>query len=174
MTLVESVVAMAVGSVMLGGLMVTSTSLQRWFSVADYTIACQQDQATALDYLARDLRRSSAVAVQNGDRKLVLTIPDQTARAADATLQPPTIANGLVTYGTTPATVSYYVQGAAFLRDDGTATITLSTNVDEFHTDLTSLPSITLKLLFKPAPHRTVDQQVVTTLRLRNLATRLQ
>lgn len=173
-TLPELMVATAVGSMMLGGLMITSTSLQRWFASADFVIGCQQDQATVLDYMARDVRRASAVAVQNGDRKLVLTVPDAGSRAADGTLAAPALSGTAVHYGATAGTVSYYVQGNALVRETAVGTATLSTNIEEIHTDVTQPPVVLLQLLFKPAPRRTTGVTATARIYRRNLTGSLQ
>lgn len=176
-TLPEMMVATAVGSIMLAGLLVTSTSLQRWFLSASAVIDSQQDQATMFDYMARDIRRASACEIQNTGTKLVLTIPDQTARAPDSTLQAPTFVTGGLRYGSTPSTVSYYLQpGNAFVREDSSGVVTLASNVYRFSASpvpaapqtSVSGPLITLDVTFNAVQGQSVMREVATTIRWRN------
>jgi prepilin-type N-terminal cleavage/methylation domain-containing protein len=180
-TLTETMVAMAVGSIMLAGLLVTSTSLQRWFSSAKYLIGTQQDQGAIFDYIARDIRRASGGTIAGLGGRLDLTMPDQTVRAADNSLQPPAFNQGVLQYGANNTTVSYYLNaGGGLVRDDGASVITLSSVVSSFHLTSSTPPAgaptgaigstVTVDLVFYPSqpPGTTPAREVTTTIRWRN------
>jgi prepilin-type N-terminal cleavage/methylation domain-containing protein len=193
-TLTETMVAMAVGSTMLAGLLVTSTSLQRWFSSAESLIGTQQDEAAIFDYLARDIRRASACAISNAGplrgQCLTLTMPDQTARAADHSLLPPAFTQAGIQYGTTNTTVSYYLKANGILvRDDPAGETVLSTAISTVPADkgftvsaTSSVPGppgsgtviigplITIDLVFAKglSPSTTPRREVTTSIRWRN------
>jgi hypothetical protein len=99
------------------------------------------EQQRAIDYVSRDLRRAYKVAVSNAGKTLTLTLPDayttydvdgnpkdglgtSNRGLTDVNKYPtglpvaPTIVDGVVDYGdpTKPVTVSYYISGQSFIR----------------------------------------------------------
>lgn len=126
-TMTELLVASGLSVMLLGGMMSGALALQRGYSAARHQIMCQEDQMRVMDYITRDLRRATNVAISNQNRLLTLTLPDQ-VDLAESTLRLPSIVNGAVQYGNTPATVSYYVSGTAFIRKENGVETNLSAN----------------------------------------------
>jgi hypothetical protein len=98
---------------------------------------CQSDQARVLDYLKRDIRRATSVAIyQNGTlvtgnnnwgNTLQITIPDYYANSlqeedtsAGRTANTPTYTGGVVSYGGT-LTIQYYVTNGAVIHNESTS-----------------------------------------------------
>jgi Tfp pilus assembly protein PilW len=126
-TMTELLVACGLSSLLLAGMMTGALALQRGYSSAQHQILCQEDQMRVMDYLTRDLRRATSVTISNQNRMLAMTLPDQVDLAASA-LRLPSIVGGAVQYGNTPAAVSYYVSGTAFVRKENGVATNLSTN----------------------------------------------
>lgn len=126
-TLVELMVATGVSSVLFAGMMIGASALQRGYAAAFHQIQCQEDEMRVIDYITRDLRRAAGVVIANQNRLLTVTLPDQ-VDLSTTTLRTPTIVAGEVQYGNTPATVSYYVSGTAFIRRENNVETILSTN----------------------------------------------
>ena len=117
--------------------------MRAWISLASTGVnttayaARQNDQMRVLDYLKRDIRRSSAAAVYDAGRiittpgspgtELRLTIPDYYAdsREEDNSLGPnaahaPSLTGDIVNYGA-PLTVRYSTAGGAVIRTESGA-----------------------------------------------------
>jgi len=132
-TVVEVAVATAVYSMLFAALIGGSIALQRAFSATeDYSMATT-DQLRILDYVARDVRRATAVAISQSSKRLDLTMPDQYANAAPSrTFRTPSVSMTAVTYGTTPGTVSYYISGSNCVRVENGVTAVVATDVADF------------------------------------------
>jgi Tfp pilus assembly protein PilW len=126
-TLTELLVATGLSSVLLAGLVTGGLALQRGYAAARHQIMCQEDQMRVIDYITRDLRRATSVTISNQNRMVTVILPDQ-VDLATSTLRLPSVVNGVVQYGNTPATVSYYVSGTAFVRKENGVELNLSTN----------------------------------------------
>ena len=133
-TLVEMLVAMAVGGLFLSGLLAVWNALASTALNTTAVAQRQNDQIRVLDYLKRDIRRATVVELYNGSdlvagttafaSELRLTIPDYYAddREDDnaiGTKEPvaPAVADGVVEYGT-PLTVRYYAQAGSVVRNE--------------------------------------------------------
>ena len=139
-TLVELLVATALGSVVMGWVGLSFVSLQRSFEASNYQMTAQNDQLRVLDYLSRDLRMASAVATANGSTKVVLTL---SADGSGTSLNLGPLLNGLLGGSATGGastrsaasgaagsgdTVAYYVEGGQFIREfNGTQTVIADT-----------------------------------------------
>jgi hypothetical protein len=141
-TLVETVTAMACGTIVLAALLAASIALQRSFAAVEgYSIA-EGDQLRVQDYIAMDCRRATGgafgalattPAVDNGSwvggswvhnaagaLTLIVLVPDY--YDANGNSQAPYFVNGKIQYGdagTTP--ISYYQSGSSFMRQVGTS-----------------------------------------------------
>lgn len=133
-TLVELIVAAGVFSIFAAAIM-TSWAALGTSALNTTTFAQRQsEQMRVLDYLKRDIRRSSSVAIYNGATlvsgtnnyggKLQLTMQHYYAdtRQEDdylgsRTANTPTLSGSNVVYGT-PFTVQYYVSNGAILRNE--------------------------------------------------------
>lgn len=133
-TLVEILVAMAVGGLFLSGLLAMWNVLGSTALNTTASAQRQNDQIRVLDYLKRDVRRATTVALYNGSivvtdtttfaSELLLTIPDYYAdsREDDHAIGTrdavaPAVTAGVVAYGT-PLTVRYYALGGAVVRNE--------------------------------------------------------
>jgi len=140
-TLVETITAMACGTIVLAALLAMSISLQRSFAAVEgYSIA-EGDQLRVQDYIAMDCRRATGgvlgalttPAVDNGSWvsgswvhdsskpvTLLLLVPNY--YDANGASQAPYFVTGKIQYGnagTTP--ISYYQSGGSFMRQVGTS-----------------------------------------------------
>ena len=140
-TLVETITAMACGTIVLAALLAMSISLQRSFAAVEgYSIA-EGDQLRVQDYIAMDCRRATGgvlgalttPAVDNGSWvsgswvhnasgpvTLILLVPDY--YDSNGNSQAPYFVAGKIQYGdalTTP--ISYYQSGGSFIRQVGTS-----------------------------------------------------
>lgn len=132
-TLVEVIVANAVYSILFAALASGVVALHRSFSATEKYSKSVSDQLRILDYVARDVRRASAVAITQSSRKLDLTVPDQYANAGTSrTFRTPSVSMTAVTYGTTPRTVSYYTSGSNCIREEGGVAKVIATGVADF------------------------------------------
>lgn len=136
-TLVETLVGAAVASIVLAMLATGSIALMRSYSASEDYSTAQADQLRVLDYISRDVRRALSVSVTSSPTTLTLTVPDQYASAAPSrTFRAPTMTlqgnNLTAAYGATPITVSYYVSGSDFVRQEGGALTVIATEVSDF------------------------------------------
>lgn len=146
-TLAELMVAMAVASIMMAGLITGSITIQRSFLASRHHIDAQAQQMRLMDYMTLDLRR--ALTVDVGNSVLTLTIPDY--YDADGAPRNPRISGSQAAYGPTPVTVSYYQTGKTIYRCAGPAILPLATDVADFRlTFLDSGQSIQVGVTFLP------------------------
>ena len=73
-TLAELMVAMAIASIMMAGLITGSITIQRSFMASRHHIDAQAQQMRLMDYMTLDLRR--ALTVDAGNGVLTLTVRD--------------------------------------------------------------------------------------------------
>ena len=133
-TLVEMLIGVAIGSITLAGVSVTSMSLQRSFVAADYQMTAQNDQLRALDYLSRDLRMASVVTILNNGTKVTLTLPPPNPNSVNLNLGPMLSSLGIpggTTATSATSTVSYYLEGGQLLRDTGSIQTVVADTVDD-------------------------------------------
>lgn len=146
-TLVETITALACGTIVLAALLAMSISLQRSFAAVEgYSIA-EGDQLRVQDYIAMDCRRATGgtlgalttPAVDNGSWvsgswvhnssgpvTLLVLVPnyyDLTGNPPSGNPQAPYFdANGKIQYGNAGTTqISYYQSGSNFMRQVGTS-----------------------------------------------------
>ena len=132
-TLVEVMVASAIYSVLLAALAGGAVALQRSFSATEKYSKSVSDQLRILDYVARDVRRSSAVTLTQNSKRLDLTLPDQYANAAPSrNFRTPSVSMTAVTYGVTPVGVSYYLSGSNCIREENGVAKVIATDVASF------------------------------------------
>lgn len=140
-TLIEMLVATGVSASMLAALMTAAVALQRGYSALDHHVRSQEDQMRAMDYLTRDLQRASTVAWSNQGRMLTITVPDQNAAPivpvsiTELLSLPQNASNlvqGILSYGASPVTISYYIEGRDFVRTEAGVRTSISTTIEEF------------------------------------------
>lgn len=175
-TLVELMVAVAVYSMLFGALAAGVIALQRSFSATEKYSKSVSDQSRILDYVARDVRRASAVTITQSSTRLDLTLPDQYANAAPSrTFRTPSVSMTAVTYGTTPGTISYYTNGANCIREESGVAAVIASDVADFQLTFdNSDPSgkvVTTTLTFAPKYQMQETAAVRSSTTLTNRAT---
>ena len=143
-TLVETITAMACGTIVLAALLAMSISLQRSFAAVEGYSVAEGDQLRVQDYIAMDCRRATGgalgalaatPAVDNGSWvsgswvhnasgpvTLILLVPDY--YDSNGNSQAPYFNGGAIQYGiagTNPTPISYYQSGSNFMRQVGTS-----------------------------------------------------
>ena len=168
-TLIEMMVAMAIGSAILGVAVISSIALQRSFNSTDNYLATQTQQIRIVDFLARDVRRGLSVISSVDQQTVQIQIPKYIIQAGDpeAILNPSLIgtprspSRAIVTrdyninYGATTSSVQYKVNGASIERwEDGVKT-TIASSTDNLlpqtiDTELANTEYTTTSITFKP------------------------
>jgi len=187
-TLIEMMVAMAIGSAILGVAVISSIALQRSFNSTDNYLATQTQQIRIVDFLARDVRRGLSVISSVDQQTVQIQIPKYIIQAGDpeAILNPSLIgtprspSRAIVTrdyninYGATTSSVQYKVNGASIERwEDGVKT-TIASSTDNLlpqtiDTELANTEYTTTSITFKPISVADRSGTIVyTTAYLRN------
>lgn len=143
-TIAELMMASAVGSVVLGGLMVGSIALRRAFVASEHQAVAQADILRVADYVARDIRCATSVnATATSTVLLTVTTGDYydrrgTPSTTDDVPNSPVLGRTGATYGASPVTIRYLKSGTRICRevtqtDAGGTTVTptwIADNVD--------------------------------------------
>lgn len=180
LTLVEVMISMVAAMTIMAALVSGSAALQRSFQTTTDYAAQESDQLRLWDYLALDLRRAQTTSLTTdgaGNSILTITIPDY-YQSNDSTQNTywmrriPTIAGGVVTYGTTPVTITYQKVGNAIRRSEAGVWTTIVSGVEDFHLTLNQVQSvITHTESFTPESHPLRPAKAVTvggTVEVRN------
>jgi Tfp pilus assembly protein PilW len=174
-TLVEAMIGAVVSSILLAALAAGSIALMRSYNASEDYSTAQTDQLRVLDYISRDVRRALTATVTVSPPRLTLTVPDQYAAAdPNRTFKAPTLTTQGsflgATYGTTPVTVSYYVTGSNFVRDESGTLTVIAKGVSDFQPVFDSADAagktVRTTLTFAPIFRRLVssDARTATTL----------
>lgn len=156
--LLEVIVTSAVSTAMLAALMAAAVGLQRGYTAISHQVTTQEDQMRAIDFITRDLQRASTVKWSNTGRMLTVTVPEQNKPVVlplndlgltAVPLKPPTLVDGVISYGGTPISISYYIEGRDFVRLEGTVRTSISSTIEEF-IGSTSGSMATFQLAFTP------------------------
>ena len=144
-TLTEMMIAIAIGSIILGVMLTSSIALQKSFSAADNYFGAHMQQIRIVDYLARDVRRGFSVTSSLDKQTVTVKIPKYIIQAADSDATPSTIgtprsptlaiSNGdyNINYGTTTnqiTTVEYKVSGSSIQRTEDGVVTTIASSTD--------------------------------------------
>ena len=169
-TLTEMMIAIAIGSIILGVTLTSSIALQKSFSAADNYFGAHMQQIRIVDYLARDVKRGFSVTSSLDKQTVTVKIPKYIIQAADSDATPSTIGTPRsptlaissgdynINYGTTTnqiSTVVYQISGSSILRtEDGVVTtIASSTDVlipETIDIELANTEYTTTAITFKP------------------------
>jgi prepilin-type N-terminal cleavage/methylation domain-containing protein len=161
-TLIEILVAIAVFGIFSAALLTTWSALQTSALNTTSYAQRQNDQMRITDYLKRDIRRASVVAIYNGatlvtipgvfGTELRLTIPDYYADSREEdnahgsrTPITPTLTGGNVTYGAA-LNVKYYVLNGAIIREEAGAVRTVADSAGAFILSFSREPSPSLEI----------------------------
>jgi Tfp pilus assembly protein PilW len=138
-------IAIAIGSIILGVTLTSSIALQKSFSAADNYFGAHMQQIRIVDYLARDVRRGFSVTSSLDKQTVTVKIPKYIIQAADSDATPSTIgtprsptlaiSNGdyNINYGTTTnqiTTVEYKVSGSSIQRTEDGVVTTIASSTD--------------------------------------------
>jgi prepilin-type N-terminal cleavage/methylation domain-containing protein len=144
-TLTEMMIAIAIGSIILGVTLTSSIALQKSFSAADNYFGAHMQQIRIVDYLARDVKRGFNVTTSLDKQTVTVKIPKYIIQAADSDATPSTIgtprsptlaiANGdyNINYGTATnqiTTVEYKVSGSSIQRTEDGVVTTIASSTD--------------------------------------------
>jgi hypothetical protein len=77
--------------------------------------------------------------------------PTRNGSFVEPTIRPDSV---LLQYGTSPATVSYYVEGDTFIRQENTTKLVIATGRVEQFEALIEMPVVKVKLTFTPKSFR--------------------
>ena len=169
-TLTEMMIAIAIGSIILGVTLTSSIALQKSFSAADNYFGAHMQQIRIVDYLARDVKRGFSVTSSLDKQTVTVKIPKYIIQAADSDATPSTIGTPRsptlaissgdynINYGTTTnqiTTVVYQISGSSIQRtEDGVVTtIASSTDVlipETIDIELANTEYTTTAITFKP------------------------
>ena len=133
-TLVETLMAMGVGSFILAAVLTSGVALQRSLNAVETYSISENDQLRVEDYIALDCRRalsaSVASTVLNGvtENQLTLTVPLFYNPCSSNSIVRPTLTSGTLSYQlgagerltgvtNTSATIKYYQNGTFFDRE---------------------------------------------------------
>ena len=187
-TLIEMMVAMAIGSAVLAVAVISSIALQRSFNSTDNYLATQTQQIRIVDFLARDVRRGLSVISSVDQQTVQIQIPKYIIQAGDpeAILNPSLIGTPRspsraivsrdynINYGATTSSVQYKVNGSSIERwEDGVKT-TIASSTDNLlpqtiDTELANTEYTTTSITFKPISVADRSGTIVyTTAYLRN------
>jgi hypothetical protein len=168
-TLIEVLMSVACGSLILAAVLTSSVALQRSFAAVEGYSVASGDQLRVLDYIAMDCRRALSASVAGG--VLTLTVPPYYDSSGN--VLPPTLASGVVSYGSGSVTIIYSKSGSNFNREvivkDAGGTVTsdttkaIATNVSTFTvtpSDLSS--SVTYTVTFSPSFTNLASSAAVT------------
>ena len=114
MTVTEVLVSAVITSLAMGTLLTGSIALQRSFAASTQFAIAQSNQARAIDYLTRDIRRSITITSPSDSVAVSLTIPSYYASGLP---QDPVRAQGRVSYGNHPITVEYKLKNGDLIRE---------------------------------------------------------
>jgi Tfp pilus assembly protein PilW len=151
-TMPELLIASGIGSLIIGCLVVGAMTLQRGYSAAEHQLRSQVDQMRIVDYITRDLRRASTATTTNSNRKLIVTLADMSSRdPVSRELLAPAPSGGGIRYGAAPVTVSYYVEGDTFIRQQGDEKQVIATKrIEQFLASIAAFPLVSFELTFTP------------------------
>src|SRR5438477_8329346 len=152
-TLPEVSIALAVGSVVLGATLTSSTSLQKSFNAIDNYFATHMQQIRIVDYLSRDVKRGLIVTTSVDLQTVTITTPNYIIQAGDpeAIANPsligaprtPTVtytpSGPQVNYGNTTSTIVYSINGLSILRTENGTITTIASSTDQLVPETTDV-----------------------------------
>lgn len=131
-TLVEVLVASAVSSVIFASIVGGAVVARRGMEAADFHVTAQTEQLRIFDYIGRDLRAASAVAVVNGGARLDLGVPSNAPGSLAMHLELPSAGTLHTNAGSVSQAVSYYCEGDRLIRESAGVQTELARTVLDF------------------------------------------
>lgn len=130
MTIAETVVGAAVGSIVLGALIVGTSALHRAFSANSQLASSDADLVRVADYISRDIKNATSISPGSGANagsadSVILTLSTvdyfdrkgTPSNGSDDTANSPTLTRSGVTYGGSAIDVRYLKYGSRIARE---------------------------------------------------------
>ena len=166
-TLLEMLIAVAIGSSIFMVLMTSGVSILRSCGAADDYSYQSNEQLRSVDIIGRDLRNAISVTVPAGSQTLAVTLPDYYSTydgLGNPTSAPvnAVISSGTANYGdpTKPIAVTYYVSGGSLIRQQvipsksQTTQLYVARNVNNFQLSFVPLSTVVkYSITFAPRLH---------------------
>jgi len=153
-TLGEVMLAVGLGTVILAGLFLSATALKKSMSAIDKYFATHVQQIRIIDYLSRDVKRSTIVQTSADKKTVTCWIPNYVVRANDpdglanpslvGTRRTPVISSrvntftvdyGTPNYAASPPTgvteVVYYLDGTTIVRKENGVITSIASSTDQ-------------------------------------------
>lgn len=144
-TLSETMVGLALSSIVLAAAVTTGVTLQRSFSAVDNYFATHMQQIRIIDYLSRDVKRGLVVTTSVDRQSVTVTVPNYLIQAGDpeaqghaslvGTPRTPTIAytssGPQVNYSPSTSTVVYSISNMSILRTENGVVTTIAASTDQ-------------------------------------------
>ena len=169
MTLVELLVAGAVSSMIFCSLIAGTVALRRAIDAADYHVTAQNEQLRITDYLGRDLRTGSNVAVVNSGARVNVSRPVDDSGSLAVHLELPLL--GSLQVGDSSGSsqsISYYREGDRFIREVNGVQTEIARTVSSFRASRTgSMLEVTLTFSPKFSKSSAATSQNATQLTTR-------
>lgn len=162
-TLVEMMVAVALGTIVLGAIVAASVSLNRTFAAVDNFFSTHLQQVRIIDYLNRDVKRSNIAEISANAQSIYCWVPKYVIQPGDAdatsdninTRRTPTVTktgsgyqvnyysgtaqNGPGGTSTNSSAVVYSISGQSILRTEDGLVTTIASSTDQLVDQVTDV-----------------------------------
>jgi prepilin-type N-terminal cleavage/methylation domain-containing protein len=162
-TLPEMMIAVALGTIVLGAIIAASVSLHRTFAAVDNFFSAHLQQVRIIDYLNRDIKRSNIAEISADAQSIYCWIPKYVIQPGDAdatsdnidTRRTPTVTktgsgyqvdyypataqNGPGGMSTNSSAVVYSITGQSILRTEDGAVTTIASSTDQLVDQVTDV-----------------------------------
>ena len=167
-TLVETLIAAAVSSMVLAGVAASSIAMRRTYEAANYHVNAQAEQLRVFDYIGRDVKAASKAVVVDGGRRLDLAIPDGTGSLAGS-LDLPVCGTFRAGAGSAVSAVSYYVEGDRLIRAENGRAKEVARSVTNFVPTMSGgTGAVEITATFSPRYSRSPLTAAQSAMRLRS------
>jgi prepilin-type N-terminal cleavage/methylation domain-containing protein len=162
-TLVEMMVAVALGTIVLGAILAASVSLNRTFAAADNFFSTHLQQVRIIDYLNRDIKRANIAEISVDAQTIYCWVPKYVVEPGDAdatsdnintrrtptitktgygyqvNYYPGTLQNGPGGTSTNGSAVVYSINGQSILRTEDGVVTTVASSTDQLVDQVTDV-----------------------------------
>ena len=147
MTLTEVLISAVITFLAMGTLLAGSIALQRSFAASTQFAIAQSNQARAIDYLTRDIRRSITMKCPGVSGPVSLTIPSYYASGLP---RDPVRVYGNVSYGNESITIDYKLENGNLIREENGVKQVVAEGISDCTTLLGADGMATIKVSFTP------------------------
>jgi prepilin-type N-terminal cleavage/methylation domain-containing protein len=162
-TLVEMLVAVALGTIVLGAIVAASVSLNRTFAAVDNFFSTHLQQVRIIDYLNRDVKRSNIAEISADAQSIYCWVPKYVIQPGDidatsgnlntrrtptvtktgsgyqVNYYPGTLQNGPAGTSTNSSAVVYSISGQSILRTEDGVVTTIASSTDQLVDQVTDV-----------------------------------